>query len=775
MFKYDKIPQDMRNTRRWVLWRIRKMEDGRTTKIPINANNGYGAKSNDEDTWVGFEEAKGKVEYFNCQGIGFMLGNGYFGVDIDHAIDNKDLVNEFAGALKSYTEKSQSGEGIHIICKGVLPVGPRRKGNIEMYDSVRFFALTGDVLEGHDYDGVYDRTEEIKPLFEKYLNPKPVEKKVNENAYVYRKEDVAPKNPNKKPANLTNDEVIQKAMESKNGSLFNCLYYGQWSGIYKSQSEADAAFCSMLAFWTNRNAIQMDEIFRSSKLYREKWDTKRGTKTYGEITIESAINQCRDVYEVVEDDNSRVYNPLTGEVETKKDYDLNDTGNAQRFIDRFGENIRYNFDNKCWVIWDGKTWVRDVKQTVKSKVDILIEEMKEEAVHEPNDKYAMEMFKNIKHISSNSGKEAMLKEAMHMGNIATTNADYDNEKWLLNCSNGVIDLKTGKILPHDKKYMMSKNTGVVADLENEPKVWNKCLMDIFKGSVDLINFIHKCIGYSCTGDTTEQCFFQCYGLGSNGKGVFANTISTMLGDYALNVQVESILTRPNGSNGASSDIARMKGARFIRTNEPSEGSRFNEGLVKQLTGSDIVTARYLYGTEFEFKPEFKLWIWCNYKIVVRGTDKGIWRRMRLVPFEATFEGKNNDKELQKKLLKELPQILGWAIKGCLLWQKEGLDMPNEVEQATNSYREEMDIVESFCKECVIIKSNHMFREKASDVFKAYKEWAILGNEWCMTQSKFGLEMSKRFEKKNINGYVYYLGITLRKNDKTYVFNRKDTL
>lgn len=769
MFKYDKIPEDMRKQRRWVLWRLKKVDGDRMTKIPVNAKNGYGAKSNDEDTWVSFDEALSKVEYYNCKGIGFMLGNGFFGVDIDHALENKELINEFAESLKSYTEKSQSGEGIHIICKGVLPVGNRRKGNIEMYDSARFFAMTGDVMEEYDYKGVFDRTEEIKPLFEKYLNPQKKEEK--EGAYVYHKERSGRF---MKPASLKDDEVVQKAIESKNGSLFNCLYYGQWEGIYPSQSEADGAFCSMLAFWTNKNAEQMDRIFRSSKLYRDKWDAKRGQKTYGEITIESAISKCRDVYEVSEG-GAMVYNPDTGELVNKKEYDLNDTGNAQRFIDRFGENVRYNFDNKCWVIWDGKTWVRDVKQVVKSKADILIEEMKEEAIHEPDGKYAMEMFRNIKHFSSNSGKEAMLKEAMHMGNIATTNADYDKDKMLLNCANGVVDLRTGEILPHDRKYMMSKNTNVPVDMDNEPKLLGKFLLDIFKGSADLVHFIHKSVGYTCTGLTVEQCMFQCFGYGSNGKSVFFNTLFKMFGDYALNVQVESILTRPNSAGGANSDIARMKGARFVRTNEPSEGARFNEGLVKQMTGGDVVTARFLYGTEFEFTPEFKLWIACNYKIVVRGTDTGIWRRQRLIPFEASFEGAKADKQMESKLEKELPQILGWAIKGCLLWQKEGLNMPNEVEQATDTYRQEMDIVESFCKDSVIIKSNKMFREKASDVFKAYKEWATLGNEWCMTQSKFGVEMAKRFEKKNINGYVYYLGMTLRKNDRSYTFNKGDTL
>ena len=765
-YNYDKVPIEIKHLKRWVLWKTRKLENGKTTKVPINANNGYGAKSNDESTWTTFEDAIKKVEFYNCNGVGFMLGNGYFGIDIDHALDDEDLINEFVNHLKSYTEKSQSGEGIHIICKGVLPVGNRRKGNVEMYDSARFFAMTGDVLNSYSIE---ERTEEVKELWEKYLNPQP-----KQGAYVYHKEDTLPPRPNYVPSGkvLSNEEVVQKALESKNGALFNCLYYGQWQGIYQSQSEADMAFCSLLAFWCRKDASQMDEIFRQSKLYRDKWDIKRGAKTYGEITISNAIDKCRDIYEPMEVDKTKVYNPKTGEVITKKDYDLTDTGNAQRFIDKFGENIRYNFDNKYWMIWDGKTWVRDAVQIVKNKVDIMIEEMKEEAVAEPNEKYAQEMFRNIKHLSSNSGKEAMLKEAMHIDKTPVRNSDFDKDAFLLNCENGVVNLKTGELMPHNREFMMSKNTHVEVDMENEPKVWLKCIDDIFCHSKGLIDFVHKSIGYSLSGSTKEQCFFQCYGNGSNGKTVFINAVMNILGDYSLNAQVDSILTRGKSTSGnASPDVARMNGARFVRTNEPEEGARFNEGLVKQLTGSDVVTARFLYGGDFEFIPIFKLWILCNYKIVVRGTDKGIWRRMRLIPFEATFEGANADKEIENKLKAELPQILGWAIKGCLKWLEEGLEMPYEVEQATKSYRQEMDIIESFLQDCVKMAPNG--REKANDVFMAYKKWAQDGNEWCMSQSKFGTELAKKFAKKNIRGYVYYEGFILKEHDKSYVFLEED--
>lgn len=763
-FNYEKVPNDIKKLKRWVLWKMRKLENGKSTKVPINAFNGYGAKSNDESTWATFDEAIKKVEFYNCSGVGFMLGNGYFGVDIDHALENKDLINEFVNHLKSYTEISQSGEGVHIICKGVLPIGNRRKGNIEMYDSARFFAMTGDVM--NDYS-IEERTEEIKPLWEKYLNPQP-----KPGAYVFKEEDTRIQKPTSGGSVLSNEEVITKASESKNGSLFTCLYYGQWEGIYPSQSEADMSFCSLLAFWCRKDLNQMDAIFRESKLYRPKWDEKRGRKTYGEITLENAINKCKDVYEPSDVDKNKVYNPLTGEISNKKDYDLTDTGNAQRFVDKFGENIRYNFDNKYWMIWDGKTWIKDAVQIVKNKVDLMIEEMKEEIIAEPNEKFAQELFKNVKHLSSNSGKEAMLKEAMHIGKTPVRNSDFDKDIYLLNCENGIVDLRTGKLHPHDKDLMMSKNTHINVDLDNESTLWLNCLDGIFRKSKGLIDFVHKAVGYTLTGNTKEQCFFQCYGYGSNGKTVFINTIMNILGDYALNSQVDSILTRGKSSSGnASPDIARMNGARFVRTNEPEEGVRFNEGLVKQLTGGDIVTARYLYGGDFEFSPIFKLWILCNYKIVVRGTDKGIWRRMRLIPFEATFEGNNVDKGIEDKLKIELSQILGWAIKGCLKWQKEGLEMPIEVETATKAYRQEMDIVESFLKDAVKISPNG--KEKASDVFLAYKKWAQDGNEWCMSQSKFGTELAKKFEKKAIRGYVYYIGFILKKNDVGYVYTKED--
>lgn len=764
MFDYAKIPEAMKKAPRWVLWK--KIDrDGKTTKVPINAKTGSGARSNDSATWTTFEEASKSLGSYRCDGLGFMLGNGYFGVDIDHAINNTELINEFVTALHSYTEISQSGEGIHIICRGVLPSGNRRKGNIEMYDDVRYFAMTGNVLD--DFSELSEGTESIKPLFYKYLDPAK-----KQGAYVFKREARTDSRIPSGVSMLSDDDVISKALASNNSVVFSALYHGQWESIYSSQSSADLAFCSLLAFWTNKDTAQMDRIFRSSKLMREKWDTRRGDTTYGEMTIEKAVSGCKDTYKPSAS-QAVVYNPQSGEAKPKRsEYDLTDTGNAQRYIDTFGNDVRYNTQNKCWLVWDGKTWVRDSRQEVKNFADRLIHIMKKEAFEEPDEKKAEALWKNVKHLSSSSGKEAMLKEAQHIGLTPTLNSDYDNDPYLLNCENGVIDLKTGKILPHDRSRMMSKNTHVALDTEGEPENWLKALDGVFQGNKEVISFVRRAIGYTLTGSVKEQCFFQCFGNGSNGKSVFFNTIYNLLGDYSLNAQVESVLTRGGGSSGnASPDIARMNGARFVRTNEPNEGSRFNEGLIKQMTGGDVVTARYLYGEDFEFNPVMKLWIASNYKIVVRGTDKGIWRRQRLIPFEAVFEGKNDDKGLEERIRKELPKILWWAVKGCLEWQKEGLGMPEKIKDATEEYRDEMDIVESFAKEC--LRKKPSAREKAGDVFAAYRAWARQSNEWDgMTKSKFGIEMGKRFEKKNINGYVYYMGIQLREHETSYVYMKE---
>ena len=264
--------------------------------------------------------------------------------------------------------------------------------------------------------------------------------------------------------------------------------------------------------------------------------------------------------------------------------------------------------------------------------------------------------------------------------------------------------------------------------------------------------------------------FFLYGTGSNGKSTFLDVVSELLGTYALNAQPETIMTRNNNAS-STQDIARLQGARFVTTVEPSEGMKLNEGLIKQLTGGDPVTARFLYGQDFQFKPEFKLWMATNHKPIIRGTDNGIWRRIHLIPFTIAIPDDKVDRDLPYKLKRELPGIMKWAVDGCIMWQKERLRPPASVLEATKEYRGEMDIMNSFIESCIDEVRGH--REKAATVFRAYIKWAKENNEWEMSNTRFGKEMGKRFEReRGTGGVTNYCNLKVREEYKeTYYSDR----
>lgn len=742
--RYGAVPAEMRDERRWVCY-VLVNRGGKDTKVPV-CPDGSPARSNDPSTWRSFEECA-LSPLRNSAGIGFVLGSGWAGVDLDDM--DMAVCDEFVSTLGSYAEVSRSGKGIHVIGRGTLPSGRRRKGGVEMYDGGRFFVVTGNPWRDEILP-IRDITAPLESLWRKWLAD---EAEVKQTAQSIR---VDYSLSNDDPASSM-QERLDIARRSRQGERFSMLFdRGDWANAgYSSQSEADMALCSMLAFWLDRKPELVDTAFRVSALYRPKWDechfTDRGGKeTYGERTIATA---CASGETFGAGDRP-------SEAPAKEEYPLTDTGNGMRFADRYGSDLRYDNTRKAWMLWDGSCWTLDTTQRARGMADRLVADMAIEARAEPLEERRKALERNAIRTAMTTGKEAMLKEAQHMGDIPAVTEDFDRDPWLLNCRNGVVDLRTGELRMHERSLMLSKRTAVDVDMDGDCPTWRKALMDIFLQDEGMVDYIQRCVGYTLTGDTREQCFFECYGSGSNGKSLFLNTLQRIMGSYALNAQVESILTRgSNSGGGASSEIARMNGARFVRTNEPSEGSRFNEGLVKQLTGGDVVTARFLYANEFEFTPVFKLWIATNAQIIVRGTDRGIWRRIRLIPFEAVFDGANEDKTLERRLQEELPAILGWAVKGCLKWQRDGLESPEKVRKAVEGYQADMDVVKKFIDDMVETSNPTAFTQ-AYAVYSRYKDWAQKGNEYVMSQTKFGREFSKRFPKFKKDGRTYYSGMSL---------------
>lgn len=754
---YDNIPNELKQYNNWVCFKFVN-RNGKKSKVPFNPISGQMAKSNDMSTWCTYDVAVNNAARYD--GIGFQFSNSPFvGVDIDHCKDGDNIsvpALDIIDTLKSYTEISPSGTGVHIICKGNAPDGGNRKDNIEIYSEGRYFTVTGKIFNSN-YTAVNDCQNDLNNIHDKYI-------KKEKNKPIVKQETIK-----------SIDDLLTLAIKSKQGNDFQSLFNGNWQLKYKSQSEADIAFCNMLAFWTKRDIAAMDNIFRRSGLMRDKWNKKHGAMTYGQSTLERAVNDCVTVYGDIAVKSALQLPQTRGQ----GIYHYTDYGNAKRFFNTFGESIRYDNINKVWHIWNGKAWAEDLKGNifgyVRKMIDFMYADEKEQrtclntkmikAAQVEDLKEVGKIKKQIellaaykKHINttSNANKmQSVLTVAQSMKGIPILPYEMDKQKDLLNCQNGLIDLKTGKLLPHDRKLLITKiSKAEYNSTAPYSPLWLQFLNSITCGDKDLEQYLQKAIGYSLTALTQEQCFFICQGGGSNGKSTFLEVIADIIGDYAGNIQIDSLMVKQN-RNGTS-DLARLKGIRFLTSSEPTQGMRLDEGLIKQLTGGDRITAAKKYGNEFEFTADFKLWIATNHEIIIRGTDKGIWRRIRVIPFNADIPADKIDKTLRYKLRKDLPSILKWAVDGCLLWQREGLISPQCVEVATQSYRQQMNTIERFINDCIEEFENYTL--PANEVYQVYCAWCKINGEHQQNNTNFGKELSQRFNKKRMTRGMLYVDI-----------------
>nr|DAT10749.1 MAG TPA: dsDNA helicase [Caudoviricetes sp.] len=728
------IPSELQDLKQWCCYKLVKQKSTeKLSKLPINPETKKGAKSNDPSTWVDYDTA---LLYANeYDGVGFFFTPPYVGIDIDSVnldkIDTKTL--EIINTLNSYTEVSVSGKGLHIIIRGSIPGGVNRKGTLEMYQEARFFAMTGNILKGCP-DEVYDRQQELEKIYKKYMEqPKIV--------MDYGVQD----------KRIVNFNDLLKVKNEK----FRKLYSGEFNE-YPSQSEADLAFCSMVAYFTDGNAELIDKAVRESQLYREKWDKKHGADTYGNLTIKKALDGYK----------KREFLP---ELYMDKHYPWDDTGNADRFTDIFKDRALYSYTNKGWYLYDGKRWVFDTlgrindyfeqSVVVLKKQGFSMDKLEGEFIedYEKRIKKMKTAFeKHLNYSRSNRGTVAGIKQAMYKNSIDIS--EFNSNDMLINLENSVYDMVSGMNIPHDANFKFTKKANVNYDESKKCPRWEQFLLEIFEGDTELIKWIQKALGYSLTGLTTEQVIFILNGNGKNGKSVFMDVVSHIFGDYRANIQPDSLMVRQ--SQGANSDIARLKDARFVTTVESNDGMRFNEGLVKQLTSGDTVTARFLHANEFEFTPKFKLWMATNHRPIIRGTDKGIWRRIRLIPFTREFTDEEVDPDLTSKLLAESDGILQWMLKGLELWQKERLGMCSKILMANKEYRQEMDVVSTFLDECV---SNNLGKEvKAAELYQHYKNYCAQNGFFVLTSTKFGREIdNKGYIKVRKRSGQFYQDISMR--------------
>jgi putative DNA primase/helicase len=435
-----------------------------------------------------------------------------------------------------------------------------------------------------------------------------------------------------------------------------------------------------------------------------------------------------------------------------------DTTNAYRLLAEHGKDIRYNAPWKKWIVWDGKHWELDDGYLIHDRGLQMIRGIYAELLKTADYRDRLDIEKHAMQSESARRRKAFVEVASWIPELNVKTDNLDNDPWLFNVENGTIDLRTGEIREQKPEDLITKIAHVSYDKAADCPAWKQFIREIMNYNTDLIRFIQRAAGWAITGDTSEQTMFILFGSGANGKSTFLNTLMNLLGDYAIATPTETFM-RKSGEQ-ITNDIARLWGTRFVTTTEAEQGKRLSEPLIKQITGNDRMTARFLYGEFFNFVPTFKIFMATNHKPVIKGTDHGIWRRIKLIPFTTTIAEEKQDKHLEQRLMKEGPGILNWLLEGAQQWYADGLQTPDIIIDATDEYRSEMDVIGNFIKERCIQGPGCSIR--ARELFRVYQDWCEENNEHACSERFLGLRLKELgLEQKRYGDGRYWQGIMIK--------------
>jgi putative DNA primase/helicase len=375
--------------------------------------------------------------------------------------------------------------------------------------------------------------------------------------------------------------------------------------------------------------------------------------------------------------------------------------------------------------------MRRAKETVRALLD--------EAGAMPEGDERRAFLKHAWRSEAEARLKAMIALAQSEPGIPVSPEALDADPYLLCCANGTLDLRTGSLRPHRREDLLTRLAPVPFDPEAKAPRWEAFLRRVQADDAATIGYLQRAAGYSLTGLTGEETLFFLHGSGRNGKSRFLGALRHVLGEYGTTTRPETVMAREHG--GIPNDIAALAGTRLVVTTEVEDGTRLAESLIKQLTGGDAISARFLHAEYFEFTPVFKLWLAANHRPRIQGTDTAIWERIHVIPFTVTIPAEERDKHLAEKLKGEAAGILRWMVEGCLAWQREGLAPPETVRAATSSYRADMDVLAGFLEERC--RKDEGASVPSAQLYAAYQQWCEDNGERAWTQRTLGIKLRER--------------------------------
>jgi putative DNA primase/helicase len=774
----DRLPESLKSEARWVgwCWEYRDGQGGHHkgwTKPPLNPKTGFTAKNDAPETWGTYQEAVAFLDRSGPDGIGFnLLGMDNIVVhDLDgcrdtHTGEISAQAMNIVRLVGSYWELSPSGTGIRGICWGKKTgtrVEASKGGPVDgaQYDGSkgRYITLTGHLLPESTSDITDAHPGGIEAAYNLMFPPKAA--------------DPGPK-AEPKPVDVDDTALLEKARKASNGDKFSALFdRGEITG-YQSQSEADLALCSHLAFWCGGDTARIDQLFRQSALYRDKWDRA----DYRGGVLVKAVEGAKDFYSLPSyipkmptngNGHSNGHGGPKGPVPpidltedlppAPRDFVLGclyqqEYGDAQLLAYLYPHRLVYDHGIRQWFEWGGHFWKQDKTAKVRRIIAgqlaaqylILSAELGKEleAAEEAaagDDKAAEEKVKKLKNqIKQLRERATLLRQLRRIDRIldfagsflGIVGNEWDRRHGLLGCPNGVINLRTGVLAPGDPEdYIKSVCPTEWVSLDAPAARWEQFLQEILSEKTDVIDFLQEVFGYAVTGTVLHHILIVLYGpRGRNGKDTLLEVVAFVLGSAIASACAESVFVGKEGPShpgGTRDDLYHLMGKRLVWGSESSDRAKINANTVKKITGGGHIVCRPPYGRQVSFMPTHTAMLLTNFEPQAPAGDDAFWERVKLISFLRRFvdqpkgaDEHKQDPDLKHKLENEAPGILAWIVRGAMRWYERGrLVTPESVRVATQEYRDSQNEIAEFIEASCLMSGEC----SNTDIWGAYEAWA----------------------------------------------------
>lgn len=800
MTKHQNIPASMAVVPQWLCYRLVDTGKGRLSKPPVSPRTGHICAKNDEHEFATLRDALVGVEMHDLDGVGFVFSGDFVAIDLDDCFSDDGRLtpvaqNVFDHFTGTYWEYSPSGNGLHGFMRGVKP-NDRTKdaiNKIEVYSGYNFVTVTGDWVEGTAADAL-EMQDELDWLYAEYLPPT-----IAPNAA-----PIVVEHGERSP-----DEWLWLGL-SKDEKLASLYNQTQHDG---DESSTDFSLMSKLAYWLNRDEAAISAAFMDSPWVKSK-DRAHAKKMERKDYLTESVAKAAMLCNTTAWETNRQYETkairfftLTPQDDGTDKFVLDnytDLGNAEAMAKIYGEVLCYT-PEWGWCFFNGVRWetdvshrameaAREIAHALMTSAENWLEKVKEQIEAEEIDptsdeaknrmKPPLELYKHALKSQSEHGITAMvnLNRAYMMMPANAFNAD----PWLLNVPSGVVDLKSGELMPHDAKYRLTTMTTV------SPETGDKRMFDTFLDKVfcqddQLIRFVQVALGSALVGKVYTENLIIANGNGANGKSTLFNTMQSILGDYATAINPDLLMSSKASERQVG--MAMLEGKRFAVAQETEEGQRLKSSSLKQLVSTDTIIAKRLYKDPHEFVPAHMLVLSTNHLPKISSTDVGTWRRILVLPFNATFTPDEIITDFASLLIeREGEQILQWAMEGAMAFWEMGCNIsikPQAIVDASQEYRESEDWLTNFLNECCVVTDQNDMETfvRHNDLYMRYQHYARDCNDYVRSSNAFGRAMqgsgwqskAKHYDPDRKSTVKIWYGLDLQSSPRsiTIVGSRKN--